>query len=89
MLLNRVRSSIKSVVSCDVLQTEPLLGNSNVESLFDVIISIFCLECAVASPLAYPDVVANVAKLLRPNGHLIMAVQYEVFVHLLSSSFFF
>jgi hypothetical protein len=72
LVLDRVRHSVQCVIPCDVLQSDPLLGNT--ESPFDIIISVFCLECAVSSPKEYPSTVSNVVHLLNPSGHLIMMV---------------
>ena len=72
LVLDRVRHSVRCVIPCDVLQSDPLLGNT--DSPFDIIISVFCLECAVSSPKEYPSAVSNVVSLLNPSGHLIMIV---------------
>lgn len=77
LLLNRVRRSVCSVIPVDVLRNDPLLSIVNVKSTFDVIISVFCLECAVPSPKEYQSAVANVVQLLRPSGHIIMIVSHE------------
>ncbi|XP_046642226.1 nicotinamide N-methyltransferase-like [Daphnia pulicaria] len=70
LVLDRVRHSVRCVIPCDVLQSDPILGHT--ESPFDIIISVFCLECAVSSPKEYPSTVSNVVRLLNPSGHLIM-----------------
>ncbi|KAI9561751.1 hypothetical protein GHT06_012712 [Daphnia sinensis] len=70
LVLERARRSIRSILPCDVLQSDPLLGKA--DTLFDVIISVFCLECAASSAGEYRNTIANVVRLLRPSGHLIM-----------------
>ena len=57
--------SISSVVPPSTLETN---------SLFDVIISTLCLEFASVTVKDYSLAVANVASLLKPNGHLILQV---------------
>jgi hypothetical protein len=87
--LDRVRHSVRCVIPCDVLQSDPLLGHT--ESPFDIIISVFCLECAVSSPKEYPSTVSNVVRLLNPSGHLIMMVNITWYIiqsiHLSNISF--
>ena len=74
MLLDRTRRSVRAVIPCDVRNRDPLLDQKSVESTFDIIISAFCIECAVSSPKEYPSAIANVVQLLRPSGYLIMMV---------------
>ena len=87
-LLDRVRRSVRSVVPCNVFLTDPLMGyqNKSSDSLFDVIITTLCLEFASPSPIDYSAALTNVARLLRPSGHLIIQVydseekDYDAFI---------
>lgn len=80
-LLDRVRRSVRAVVPCNVLLTDPLMDYKDAactatdgHSAYDVIISTLCLEFASLSPEEYSAAVGNVARLLRPSGYFIIQV---------------
>ncbi|XP_057375410.1 nicotinamide N-methyltransferase-like [Daphnia carinata] len=78
ILLDRVRHSVRAVVPCNVLLTDPLMDNKDTacnadgHSLYDVIITTLCLEFATLTLEEYSTAVANVTRLLRPGGFLIV-----------------
>ncbi len=82
-LLDRVRRSVRAVVPCNVLLTDPLMDYKDAactaadgHSIYDVIISTLCLEFASLSPEEYSAAVGNVARLLRPSGYFIIQVKH-------------
>lgn len=80
MLLERVRHSVRAVVPCNVLLTNPLMNdkeaaqNADGNSLYDVIITTLCLEFATLSVDEYSAAVGNVTRLLSPGGFLVVQV---------------
>ena len=81
MLLDRVRHSVRAVVQCNVLLTDPLMNDKDAaqnadgcSSLYDVIITTLCLEFATLSVDEYSSAVGNVTSLLRPQGFLVVQV---------------
>lgn len=89
LLVERVRRSVRAVVPCNVFLADPLSTDNkaagpaakdkedahNGHSSFDVIISTLCLEFASLSVAEYESAVANVTRLLRPSGYLILQVR--------------
>lgn len=78
-LVERVRRSVRAVVSCDVFSVDPLgVKGSDKESdcrgPFDIIISTLCLEFASLTPDDYTTAVTNTASLLKPSAYLILQV---------------
>lgn len=80
LLLERVRHSVRAVVPCNVLLTNPLMNdkeaaqNADGNSLYDVIITTLCLEFATLSVDEYSAAVGNVTRLLSPGGFLVVQV---------------
>ncbi|XP_046639230.1 nicotinamide N-methyltransferase-like [Daphnia pulicaria] len=78
LLLERVRHSVRAVVPCNVLLTNPLMNdkeaaqNADGNSLYDVIITTLCLEFATLSVDEYSAAVGNVTRLLSPGGFLVV-----------------
>nr|CAH0104331.1 unnamed protein product [Daphnia galeata] len=79
LLLDRVRLSVRAVVPCNVLLTDPLMNDKDAaqnadgcSSLYDVIITTLCLEFATLSVDEYSSAVGNVTSLLRPEGFLVI-----------------
>ncbi|KAK4007523.1 hypothetical protein OUZ56_012680 [Daphnia magna] len=78
ILLDRVRHSVRAVVPCNVLLTDPLMDNKDTacnadgHSSYDVIITTLCLEFATLTVEEYSTAVANVTRLLRPAGFLVV-----------------
>lgn len=70
---NEVKRKIKSIVSCDVNKT-PLvqLDTDDVGKQFDVVSTSLCLEACVSSEADYKSAVAELCKLVKPNGYLFM-----------------
>ncbi|XP_071090774.1 nicotinamide N-methyltransferase-like [Haliotis cracherodii] len=68
--LHSLKSYIKDIVQCDVLQSEPL--GPSYTGFFDCVFSSFCLETASRNIDTYRRSVLNVASLLRDGGHLVM-----------------
>lgn len=88
-LLDRVRRSVRAVVPCNVLLSDPLVdyykeaaatassdAMADVPSSYDVIITTLCLEFASLCHEEYSTAVSNVTRLLRPSGYLIMQVTF-------------
>lgn len=86
LLLDRVRRSVRAVVPCNVLLSDPLADYkeaaassdaiADVPSSYDVIITTLCLEFASLCNVEYSTAVSNVTRLLRPSGYLIMQVNF-------------
>ena len=81
LLLDRVRLSVRAVVPCNVLLTDPLMNDKDAaqnadgcSSLYDVIITTLCLEFDTLSVDEYSSAVGNVTSLLRPQGFLVVQV---------------
>ena len=77
--MKRTRHSVQAVVSCNVLLPDPLNSKDgkDMKSLgapFDVIITNYCLESASRTIEECFVVVANVVRLLRSSGHVIIRV---------------
>ena len=81
-----MRRSVRRVVPCNVLLSNPLADYKEAaddsdaiadvpSSSYDVIISTLCLEFASLSHEEYSTAVRNVARLLRPSGYFIMQVK--------------
>ena len=68
---NELKQKIKSVVPCDVTKTPIVqLDTEDVAKPFDVVTSSFCLSACVSSEVHYKNTVAELCKLLKPNGYL-------------------
>ena len=70
---NEVKRKIKSIIPCDVTK-EPIvqLDLDDVSKPFDAVFTSFCLESCVSSEVHYKNTVAELCKLLKPNGYLFM-----------------
>ncbi|XP_046556483.1 nicotinamide N-methyltransferase-like isoform X1 [Haliotis rubra] len=68
--LPSLKTYIKDVVQCDVLQSEPL--GSSYTGFFDCVFSSYCLETASRDIDTYRRSVLNVSSLLRDGGHFVM-----------------
>ncbi|CAB4019676.1 nicotinamide N-methyltransferase-like [Paramuricea clavata] len=70
---NELKRKIKSVIPCDVTKVPIVeLGTDDVAKPFDVVSTSFCLESCVSSEVHYKKTVAELCKLLKPNGYLFM-----------------
>jgi SAM-dependent methyltransferase len=70
---NELKRKIKSVVPCDVTKAPIVqLDNDDVAKPFDVVSSSLCLSPCVSSEVHYKRTVAELCKLLKPNGYLFM-----------------
>ena len=70
---NELKRKIKSVVPCDVTKAPIVqLDTDDVAKPFDVVSSSFCLSACVSSEVHYKNTVAELCKLLKPNGYLFM-----------------
>ena len=68
-----VRRKIKSIIPCDVTKSPIVqLESDDVGKLFDVVTTSLCLEACVSSEEHYKNTVAELCKLLKPNGYLFM-----------------
>ncbi|CAB4000296.1 nicotinamide N-methyltransferase-like [Paramuricea clavata] len=68
---SELKGKIKSVVPCDVFKAPIVqLDSDDVAKPFDVVSSIFCLSACVSSEVHYRKTVAELCKLLKPNGYL-------------------
>ena len=65
-----VREKVKNIYYIDVTQDKPLGENT---STFDVILTSYCLESAVADFPSYRQCFHNIAQLVNKGGFLIMA----------------
>ena len=74
MLEERVRSAVKDVVYCNVLK-DPIMDDPS--ATYDVVSSTFCLEEACKNQDDLKAAVKRIAGILKPNGHLIMAMLME------------
>ena len=75
-VLNRadeLKRKIKSIVPCDVNKAPIVqLDTDDVAKPFDVVSTGLCLESCVSSEVHYKNAVAELCKLLKPNGYLFM-----------------
>ena len=70
---NELKRKIKSIVPCDVNKTPIVqLHEADVAIPFDVVSTSLCLETCVSSRAHYKNIVAQLCKLLKPNGYLFM-----------------
>jgi hypothetical protein len=70
---NEVKQKIKSIISCDVTKSPIVqLDSDDVAKPFDVVSTSLCLEACVSSEVHYKNTVAELCKLLKPNGYLFM-----------------
>ena len=68
---NELKRKIKSVVPCDVTKAPIVqLDADDVAKPFDVVSSSLCLYVCVSSEVHYKNTVAELCKLLKPNGYL-------------------
>ena len=75
---NELKRKIKSVVPCDVTKASIVqLDSDDVAKPFDVVSTSYCLETCVSSEVHYKNIVAELCKLLKPNGYLFMFVFLE------------
>ena len=75
-VLNRadeLKRKIKSIVPCDVNKAPIVqLDTDDVAKQFDVVSTSLCLESCVSSEVHYKNIIAELCKLLKPNGYLFM-----------------
>ena len=70
---NEVKQKTKSVVPCDVTKSPIVqLDKDDVGKPFDVISSSLCLEACVSSEEHYKNAIAELGRLIKPNGYLFM-----------------
>ncbi|CAB3983777.1 nicotinamide N-methyltransferase-like [Paramuricea clavata] len=68
---NELKRKIKSVVPCDVTKAPIVqLDTDDVAKPFDVVSTSLCLYVCVSSEVHYKNTVAELCKLLKPNGYL-------------------
>ncbi|XP_060106508.1 nicotinamide N-methyltransferase-like [Heteronotia binoei] len=73
--LEKVRSSVKRVLKCDVTQPNPLAPLSLPPA--DCILSVYCLELASKDLPAFHSALKNIGSLLKPGGHLLLFTALE------------
>ncbi|KAM4702983.1 indolethylamine N-methyltransferase-like [Rhinophrynus dorsalis] len=66
----KLRSTIKRVVKCDVTKSNPL--DPLVLPKADCVLTVGCLECACKDEESYRNVIRNLSSLLKVGGHLII-----------------
>ncbi|XP_061448293.1 nicotinamide N-methyltransferase-like [Rhineura floridana] len=71
----KVRSTIKQVLKCDVTQANPLAPL--VVPQVNCALSTLCLEAACKDLTMYHSALKNVGSLVKPGGHLILMVALE------------
>jgi hypothetical protein len=70
---DELKRKIKSIVPCDVTKSPIVqLDTDDVAKPFDVVSTSLCLEACVSSEVHYKNIVAELCKLLKPNGYLFM-----------------
>ena len=70
---SEIKRKIKSIIPCDVTKNPIVQFESDdVGKPFDVVTSSLCLEACVSSEEHYKNAVAELCKLLKPNGYLLM-----------------
>ena len=68
-----LKRKIKSFVPCDVFKTSIVeLKSDDIDKPFDVVSTSVCLESCATSEAQYKNIVAELCKLLKPNGYLFM-----------------
>ena len=83
----RVRSKVKELLQCNVLQ-DKIFGNDKLIGPVDVVVTSLCLEAACSTAQEYKDAVARCAGLLRDGGVIIMlAVLNETFYDVADKKF--
>ncbi|KAG0409931.1 hypothetical protein HPB47_012937, partial [Ixodes persulcatus] len=66
----RTRRAVKKVIPCDVLN--PSVLPKEHEEVFDVVLSILCIQSASQDETTYQRAIRNVTSLIRKGGHLIL-----------------
>ena len=69
-----VRSAVKAVVPCDILQPVPVEDKGP----YDIVSSFLCLEYVSMTGKEYSEGVAKLAQLVKPGGTLLMLVDENV-----------
>jgi nicotinamide N-methyltransferase len=86
---NELKRKIKSVVPCDVTKAPIVqLDADDVAKPFDVVSSSLCLYVCVSSEVHYKNTVAELCKLLKPNGYLFILGFIEQTFYLLGEEKF-
>ena len=68
-----VKRKIKCIVPCDVTKAPIVqLESDDIAKSFDVVTTSLCLETCVSSETHYKNTVAELCKMLKPNGYLFM-----------------
>lgn len=71
--VDELKRKLKSVVPCDVFKSSIVeLDSDDVGKPFDVVSTSLCLESCVTSEAHYKTIVAELSKLIKPNGYLFM-----------------
>ncbi|XP_070546252.1 indolethylamine N-methyltransferase-like isoform X2 [Ptychodera flava] len=65
-----IRKSIREIIHCDVLKSNPL--EPKVYEPFDAIVASYCVQCACPDKDSFKEAVKNIVNLLKPEGALIM-----------------
>ena len=70
---DELKRKIKSIIPCDANKAPIVqLDSDDVAKPFDVVSTSLCLEACVSSEVHYKNTVAELCKLLKPNGYLFM-----------------
>jgi len=67
----RIRSSVKTVVHCDVLDDQVVPPEISKEP-YDVVLSCLTLETAATTKESYSAILGRIRKLLKPKGKLVL-----------------
>ncbi|XP_070546666.1 indolethylamine N-methyltransferase-like [Ptychodera flava] len=66
-----VRQSIREIIHCDVLKSNPL--EPKVYEPFDAIMTSFCVEAACSYKNSFEEAMKNIVNLLKPDGVLMIS----------------
>lgn len=66
----RTRNALRKVIPCNV--TSPGILAESHRSTFDAVVTSLCLEAAVMDDITYCAAVADIGRLIRPGGSLIL-----------------
>ncbi|XP_034995823.1 nicotinamide N-methyltransferase [Zootoca vivipara] len=83
----KVRSTVRRVLKCDVTQVNPLAPL--VVAQVSCLTSAFCLDVACKDLTAYRAALRNIGSLVKPGGHLVLLVALRGNVYMVGQHPFF
>ncbi|QTA87842.1 Methyltransferase domain-containing protein [Desulfonema magnum] len=85
-LKKQLRSKIRQIIYCDILQDAPLAPHT--ESDFDIISVSFCIEAVATEKKSFISALRNISSLLKSNGTLVMTLLKNTSIYQIGSLHF-